>query len=175
MGLSPASSGAGSGSGSLGGAPSARLSRAVQVGGDITLANTAGVFAELAAAAGGPGTGGLDLTIPAVAGDVLAIAGSLSFNNVTGFAAFYDLATWVSGAAVNWVGQSAAGANVGLAFHTASVGNTANFAPQYVVQAGDITGGNVVLRIHYRAGGARVLSRSVANGPLVLGVVNLKQ
>lgn len=175
MGLSPASSGAGSGGGSLGGAPSARLSRAVQVGGDIALANNPATFVEVAAASGGPGTGGLDVTIAAVAGDVLDVTGTLLFNNTTAVNAIFDLATIVAAAAVNWLGQSAGGANVGLGFMNTSAAGGVALAVQYVVQAGDLTGGNVVLRLHYRANGARTLARSVANGPLLLGVVNLKQ
>jgi hypothetical protein len=153
--------------------PSARLSRAVAVGGDLTLANTAGVFAELAAVPGGPGAGGFDLTIPAAAGDVLTVSGAFQGNNATAVAVLFDLPTWVTGAAVNWLGQSAGGTNIGLTILVTTVANTAAFSVQYVVQAGDLTGGTVVLRPHYRAGGGRTLSRSVANGPLMLSVANL--
>jgi len=174
--LSPQSSGKGAGSGAGGSTVlSSRLTRAVQVGGDITTANNPTTFIELAAATGGPGTGGLDLTIAAAAGDVLLVTGTFIFNNGTAVNVFFDVATWVSGAAVNYLGQSAAGANTGLAFQASAVVGQVGFTQQYVVQAGDISGGNVALRTLYRAGGARVVGRSVANGPLLLSVANLKQ
>jgi hypothetical protein len=162
-----------SGAGTLTAVPSARVSRAVSVGGDIALANNPATFVELAAASGGPGTGGLDLTVAAAASDVLLVGGGFIFNNTTAINAIFDIATWVSGAAVNWLGQSAGGANIGLAFMNTANAGIASLVAQYVVQAGDITGGNVVLRPHYRANGARTVARSVANGPLMLSVANL--
>jgi hypothetical protein len=164
----------GSGSGTV---ATARVSRAVAVGGDITTNNPA-TMAEVAAATGGPGTGGLDLTIAALAGDVLLVTGNLLVPNTSAVSLSFDIATWVTGAAVNWLGQTAGGAsNIGLGVVPNAVQGSVPIALQYVVQAGDITGGNVVLRLHYRSGSAtnRVLSRSVLGGPLTLGVANLKQ
>jgi hypothetical protein len=161
-----------SGGSGVGRVTAAQLSRAVQVGGDITTANSPATFVELAAAAGGPGTGGLDLTIAATTADVLLVSGNLPMNNSTAVNVIYDIATWVTGAAVNWLGQSAGGANNGLATHLSASPAGIAFVAQYVVQAGDLSGANVVLRLHYRAGGARVVSRSVANGPLILSVAN---
>lgn len=163
----------GSGSGSV---VSARISRAVAVGGNITLNNIA-AYAEVAAATGGPGTGGLDLTIAAASGDVLFLNGTLTLNTAAAVTVFFDVATWVTGAAVNWLGQSAgSNANNGLAF-VPSTSAMATLADQYVVQAGDITGGNVVLRLHYLSSVAtnRILGRSIITGPLMLSVANFKQ
>jgi hypothetical protein len=154
-----------------------RVSRAVSVGGDITTNNPA-TMAELAAATGGPGTGGLDLTIAAVAGDVLLVSGNLLVPNTTAVSLSFDIATWVTGAAVTWLGQTAGGAsNIGLGVVPTGVLGSVPIALQYVAQAGDLTGGNVVLRLHYRSGAAtnRVVSRSVLGGPLTLGVANFKQ
>jgi hypothetical protein len=162
-----------SGGGGITKLPAAQLSRAAQTGGNLTTANTAGVYAELAAVAGGPGTGGFDLTIAAAANDVLLVSGGVACYNATALGVGFDVATWVSGAAVNWLGQSAGGNNNGLGSINTAVAVLCPLLVQYVVQAGDITGGNVVLRLHYLATGARVIARSVATGVLTLGVTNL--
>lgn len=152
------------------------ISRATAVGGDITT-NHITTYAELAAATGGPGTGGFDLTIAAVAGDVLYVTGSFMFNDVAAVSVFIDVATWVSGAAVTWIGQTAGGNAASPWGAGGGVVATAPLAQLYTVVSGDITGGNVVLRTHYLSGAAtnRRLSRSTANGAMALGVINFKQ
>ena len=162
-------------SGGGGGVVATQLSRAVQVGGDITL-NSNVAYAEIAAATGGPGAGGLDLTIAAAASDVLQVSCVFTFANVTAVTVDFDIATWVSGAAVNWLGQGAGTTNDGIFRYPTGVAGSGAFHLQYVVQAGDVTGGNVVLRPHYLTSAAtnRVLARSVASGPLLFSVANLK-
>ncbi len=153
--------------------PSARLSNAVAVGGNITLVTTSSVYVEVAGKSGGPGAGGLDLTIAAAAGDVLLINGTCTLPNTTAVGVEFDFATIVSAAAVNWVGQSAGGNNNGLALAGSGVLCSVPLNAQYVVQAGDISGGNVLLRLMYLASGTRVLARSVGSGALTLSVANL--
>jgi hypothetical protein len=154
----------------------AQLSRAAAVGGNLTL-NSSAAYSELAAATGGPGTGGFDLTVAAATSDVLLVTGYLLCNNATAESVFIDVATWVSGAAVNWLGQSAgSNANNGLAEIFSAIATGVTPAVQYVVQAGDISGGNVTLRPFYLTSAAanRTMTRSVANGALSFQVCNLR-
>lgn len=154
---------------------SATLSRAVSVGGNITL-NSAAAYAEVAAATGGPGTGGLDLTVGAASGDILSVSACLNVPNTTAVVLFFDIATIVSAAAVNWIGQSAgSSSNDGLCQLGNSLEATLTPTAQYVVQSGDISGGNVVLRLFYltSAGTNRTLARGLVGGPLMFSVVNL--
>jgi hypothetical protein len=162
------------GGGGSGVVRSAQTPRATAIGGDITLNNIT-TYVEVAAATGGPGSGGLDLTIAAATSDVLLVTGDLVFNNVTAVAVNFDVATIVAAAPVNWLAQTAGGTNVGLCFITSGAGGAIGYSVQYVVQAGDISGGNVVLRLMYRSGAAtnRVVGRSNAGGPLMLSVANL--
>jgi hypothetical protein len=166
----------GGGSGGITSLPAAQLSRAAAVGGNLTL-NSSAAYSELAAATGGPGTGGFDLTVAAAVSDVLLLTGYLLCNNAIAESVFIDVATWVTGAAVNWLGQSAgSNANNGLAEIFSAIATGVTPAIQYVVQAGDISGGNVTLRPFYLTSAAanRTMTRSVANGALSLQVVNLK-
>lgn len=165
-------SGSSSGSGAV---LSTRISRAASVGGNITTANTAGVYVELAAATGGPGTGGFDLTVAAATNDVLLVAAVVTCANSTAVQIQIDLATIVTGSPVNWIGQSAGGNNNGLATLFSAIGGTAAPTAQYVVQAGDISGGSVVLRTFYLSTGVRVINRAVVGGALMLAVSNLRQ
>ena len=166
---------------------SAVTARATQVGGDITLANTGSTSAELAAATGGPGTGGLDVTITAASGDViqLAIVAQISQSTIAGSPkqVGLDLATMVSGSVVNWVGQSAgtmAGTNNGLVctslpLSAAYIVADLSVATLYTVQAGDVSAGTVKFRPYYGSpGGSIVLGRSAGSGPFILSAVNLR-
>jgi hypothetical protein len=148
-------------------------SRTGQVGGNITIAaNQTSV--ELAAATGGPGSGGFDLTLPAAAGDVIEL-GVLASASGGGFS--LDFATMVGGSAVNWVGQSAGGlwsVNNGLfVFQSSTIPMLAG-SVLYTVVPGDLSGGNVTFRIFYGSGStARTLWRSSSNGLFAVSAVSL--
>ncbi len=158
------------------------LSRSVQVGGSLTIASSSSTSREMAAATGGPGTGGFDLTVAAVTGDYLLISINVNWVGLnTSQQVGIDIGTIVSGSVVNWIGQSAGamvGTNDGLAFMIPPAGtNYWNFAVSvpYVVQSGDISSGNVTLRPYYGSTATfGLIGRSVANGPLIFGVTNLK-
>lgn len=155
--------------------PNAFTPRAVQIGGDITTAATPTNYAELAAATGGPGTGGLDLTIAAATNDVLEIVGNITYGSTLTNAINVDLATIVSSAAVNWLGQSGGTTNHKGVSTVISGPITIAFSIPYTVQAGDISGGNVVLRPFYAdVGGSNLIGRSLTVGIMAFSVKNLK-
>ena len=170
--MSPIISGAGVGTAS-GVTRTVLLPRATQVQGNLTVQSTA-AYAELAAATGGPGTGGFDLVVAAATNDILQINGTL-IADITAPVLNFDMATIVSAAAVNWVGQSAgSNANDGLAMLGTSTWSV-SFSTAYKVVSGDISGGNVTLRLFYLSSAAsnRTLFCSVASGPVTLSVSNL--
>ena len=124
-------------------------------------------YVELAAATGGPGTGGFDLTLAAVTGDVIMVGANFLCNSTTPNLNF-DMATMVSGSPVNTVGGSALNAaNDGITAWNAPASVIAPVGPPitYTLLVGDISGGNVVLRLFYLSGSAAnraVLSASTA-------------
>lgn len=132
--------------------------------GDITANNTSFTAVD--------GSGSLDLTIAAVAGDLILVGVSAVWDSQA-VVGYLDVATWVSGAAVNYL---SAGSSQGVSAWygptgvRTSVGGTA----AYVVQAGDISGGNVVLRLMYKTSTAtnRTLFAN-ANLPLNFHAVNV--
>jgi hypothetical protein len=155
--------------------PNSFWSRATGVAGSITLNNTA-AFAEVAAASGGPGTGGLDLTIAAASGDVIQVSGVWEMSGATVGVAF-DVASIVTGSAVNWIGQSSgSNANNGLMVYPSAFTGVLGFSVLYTVQSGDISGGNIKLRLYYLSFAAtnRLLVRT-STGPAFLAVANFKQ
>lgn len=159
--------------------PASQLSRAVQIGGDVHMPNP---VAELATGTGGPGTGGLDVAIAAAVGDVLLISTQLVFYDSSPSHGFgYDIATMVGGSPVNWLGQSSGSlpANVGLMWCDSVVDISyinGSMTTQYVVEAGDVSGGIVTLRTYaYGASTNCIVCRSVVNGSLNISVANLKQ
>jgi hypothetical protein len=154
-----------------GGVPSARTK---YVTGDISVtSNTAG------AALSGPST----LSIAAVTGDVLEV--SVSTRTVTGNAVAanrMDVATIVSAAAVNYLSTgSGTPASTGISALAQLVSTTIlmnrGCTVQYVVQAGDISGGNVELglRSWNSAASQTVVVAGGANSPLDFAVKNLGQ
>jgi hypothetical protein len=151
--------------------PSARTK---YVTGDISVtSNTAG------AALSGPST----LSIAAVTGDVLEV--SVSTRTVTGNAVAanrMDVATIVSAAAVNYLSTgSGTPASTGISALAQLVSTTIlmnrGCTVQYVVQAGDISGGNVELglRSWNSAASQTVVVAGGSNTPLDFAVKNLGQ
>ncbi len=137
----------------LGGISAIPCARILSTQGNVTLNHTA-AFVEVAAATGGPGTGAWDLTLAAAAGDILQ-AGMTAIVTDTGATALYfNAATIVSGSPVNWLAQDGeAGTNNGNGVLTWQVIAGAHGFPgapvTYPVVSGDISSGNVVLRLYY--------------------------
>jgi hypothetical protein len=157
-----------------GGGASVLSARTKYVTGDISVtSNTAG------AALSGPST----LSIAAVTGDVLEV--SVSTRTVTGNAVAanrMDVATIVSAAAVNYLSTgSGTPASTGISALAQLVSTTIlmnrGCTIQYVVQAGDISGGNVELglRSWNSAASQTVVVAGGSNTPLDFAVKNLGQ
>ena len=151
--------------GASGPAPTARQR---YTGGHITLTNTS--WAAV--------TGPSDLVIAAVAGDVIECSVS-GFMNNSAAEMYVDMATVVSGSPVNYVSLGAGGAsNRGVMAWgaVASLYGRPGGSIQYVVQAGDISGGNVTLRLYNRcASGTGKQWYATSDIPLHYSVVNFGQ
>ena len=123
-----------------------------------------------------------DLTVPAgvVAGDLLEIGLGSKWVSGTTFTQL-DVATIVSAAVVNYAStRTSTPGDIGYAAWRGT--NTAPAigffgALLYVVQAGDISGGTVTLRLRYKQNSATntVLGASTTDGPLNFYVKNLGQ
>lgn len=96
-----------------------------------------------------------DLTIPGVAtGDVLEVQANFRWNDDAELA-FMDAATWVSGAAVNYVSASvgASGHGVGGWLGQVSQRMACGGSVEYVLQSGDISSGSVTVRFLFKTNG----------------------
>ena len=151
------------GGGVVAGLPSARSKRTA---GSYTLNSTTWANVDT----------GLDYVVPAQVGDVLLVqvSGLWGGEAVNGY---LDAATIVGGSPVNHVGGTGGATERGVAGWEgeASAVTPIGGGIQYVVQAGDISGGNVTLRLRYRTSAAanRTLF-GTGDIPLVWSVVNLK-
>ena len=120
----------------------------------------------------------LNRTLAAATGDILEITLTSRYG-AEAVNAFIDAATIVSSAAVNYVSGGAGNSGdfgvagwVGLS----GVSNTLGGSVFYTVQAGDISGGNVTVRLMYRTGSAAVKTLragTAQNDALFYGVKNL--
>jgi hypothetical protein len=125
-----------------GGSPGLYSARAKRTSGSITLNSTSWANVDT----------GLDLTVKAVVGDVLQV-------NITGLAGSaspaigFDAVTLVSGSPVTSVSGSDA-SDYGFIFVPALGDTPISGTIQYVVQSGDISGGNVTLRLRYKTSSA---------------------
>ncbi len=138
----------------------------IYTGGDITLNNT-----TLTAV-----TGPTDLVVAAASGDCLMVGMSARPVTTTAQSIAFDFATIVSAAPVNYVfAGSGTPINIPVAWYIGpSEVSSVNGGFPYIVQAGDISGGNVTLRLYFRSSGSRVIEADAA-APLVTWVHNLKQ
>jgi hypothetical protein len=119
---------------------------------------------------------GLDLVIAAQAGDVLLVDVSGHYNSEA-VGGILDAATIVSGSPVNYISGGAGGAsNRGvLGWYGPGASASVGAAIQYVVQSGDISGGNVTLRLRYRTTSASVKTMNATSDiPFQWSVVNLR-
>jgi hypothetical protein len=135
-------------------------------GGDITLNNT-----TLSAVAGLT-----DLVVPASAGDLVTLGLAARPNATTANSVAFDYATIVSAAPVNYVfPASGTPINIPTTWYIAAseLGGVTGTFP-YIVQAGDISGGNVTFRLYFRSSGSRVIEADAAS-PLVHWAINYGQ
>lgn len=122
---------------------------------------------------------GIDLTIAAVAGDELEIGLSMGVRpSGAGISLALDVATIVSAAPVNYFATAGGATEVGAGawYREAPTVNDASVpgGPRsYTVQAGDISGGNVVLRLRYKVNSGSWTGYATANLPLDFWVKNL--
>lgn len=118
----------------------------------------------------------LDMTIAATTGDVIAYSLSAAIGGEAVNMGL-DVATIVAGAPVNYLGGGGGVASYGfqawLSADTLINPHGIGGVCDYVVQAGDISGGNVTLRLRYRTGTAanKTITGS-ANQPLQVSVKN---
>ena len=134
-------------------------------GGDIALTSTS------MAAVSGP----TDLTIAATAGDILLVGLSVTPTTTTAASVAFDFATIVSASPVNYIGtRSGTPINIPIQmwFLGSSETGGCGGAYPYVVQSGDISGGNVVLRLYARVSANRSINADASN-PLDTWVTNL--
>jgi len=146
------------------GRPTARAKR---TSGYITLSSTTWANVDT----------GLDLTIAAEEGDVLAVSLAGLLGAASGQGCGIDVVTVVSGSPVNSLsGQNGAGDYGWLYTGVAEAGLTGTI--QYPVVAGDISGGNVILRLRYRQSSTtnRLFYAGTGGDPMFnWSVVNLGQ
>lgn len=140
----------------------------VYTGGDITFSSTT------PAAVSGP----TDLTVAAVTGDIVELAISAIINNTTAVSLGFDFATIVSASPVNYL-SSGTGTPITIGvmgwFVPINQSHPVSGGYKYVVQAGDISGGNVVFRLYARvSSGSRVIA-AAATTPLWTQATNLGQ
>lgn len=101
-----------------------------------------------------------DLTIAAAAGDELKVELSSSANKGSAVGLVMDVATIVSGSPVNYLSTGGGASDFGngswyIGGAVAGADQRIAGGPRpYTVQAGDISGGNVTLRLRYRLTGA---------------------
>lgn len=136
------------------------------------LLNNNGAFAAVDAT-------NLNLTVAAASGDILEIT-LLGRYGADAVNAFLDVATIVSGSAVHWVsGGSGASGDFGIAGWLGLSGLQQAFGGPafYTVQSGDISGGNVTVRLMCRTSAATnktLRAGTGQNDALFFSVKNLK-
>lgn len=116
----------------------------------------------------------LDITLGATAGDVLEIVCCGLWSN-SAFEKYLDVATLVSGSVVNYISGTtftSSGQGVIPWKGLSSVFTNISGSFFYTTVSGDISGGNVVLRLRYKVGGSSTLY-AVADYPFVWFARNL--
>jgi len=119
-----------------------------------------------------------DLVVPAAAGDRLLINFDMLCNGgFAGVGTGLDVATIVAGAPVNYVSsRGAAPATNGLpGLYTDPTFLVSGGSLDYIVQAGDISGGNVTLQFQYNNTAAGRIIYASANYPFRWRAVNIGQ
>lgn len=139
--------------GSSSGGGAVRVGRVTFSTGNISFTNvTAATFTELATLTGGPGTGGLDLSVQAASGDLLVVVPSFLANPIASICT--DMQTvaglrWVSTGTATGAAQGVAGWFAGTPQYDSVTGSM-----PYTVQATDVSAGSVKFRTFVLATGA---------------------
>lgn len=138
-----------------------KAAHAKRTSGNFTTANTGvGTFTVI--------DSGLDLTLPAQAGDLVQVGLDCFAARTTGDISF-DFGTLVSGSIVNrWAGGSAGIQGA----YAALTGTPVNAAYFRTLVSGDITAGTVVVRLLYATAGASQTIFAVTANPLHVWAMN---
>jgi len=148
------------GSGSIGAFDTKRYT-----GGDIALTSTS------QAAVSGP----TDLVVAAATGDILLVGLAVSPVTNTAASIAFEFATMVAGSPVNYIGaRSGTPINIPVQMWLIGSAETSGCGGMYpyTVQAGDISGGNVTLRLYARVSANRSINADASN-PLDTWVKNV--
>ena len=121
------------------------------------------------------------IAVPAVAGDVIEVSASWRFATES-VSVFTDICTEVAGAVVNSIASRAAapgdasttGLGIGGLFGEFGLASSVGASLLYTVQAGDLSGGNVTLRLRYRNSASLAAQKVISSTTLALffGVKN---
>lgn len=137
--------------------------------GDVSITATTNVFASNITGLG-------DITLACATGDLIVAGVSALCPNSTAQSLKLDVCTVVSAAAVNFFSNgTGTGATNGVTgwYMTASLSAAkAGGSVPYVAQSGDISGGNIVLRLLCHGTGTRTIGASTATSPLIFWAQN---
>jgi hypothetical protein len=125
-------------------------------------------------AVSGPG----DLVIAAVTGDLLMVGLSARSTDTDADSLSFDFASIVSAAPVNYISSlNGTPATTGVPgwYLGASRVEACHGEHPYVAQAGDLSGGNITLRLYYRVSGTGKVLGASSGIPLEFWVRNLHQ
>lgn len=140
--------------------------------GDVSITATTNVFASNITGLG-------DITLAAVTGDYIEAGVAALCPNSTAQSLKMDVCTVVSAAAVNFFSNGTnTGATNGVPawYMTASLSAAkAGGSVIYQAQSGDLSGGNIVLRLLCFGTGTRTIGASTATSPLIFWAQNLRQ
>jgi len=122
----------------------------------------------------GPG----DCVVAASSGDLLMVGLCVRNTDTDADSLSMDVATIVSASPVNYV-SSLTGTPLttgvpGWYFGVSRI-EAVNGAVPYVVQSGDLSGGNITMRLYYRVSGVGKVLGASSTTPLIFWVKNLKQ
>lgn len=121
---------------------------------------------------------GLDLTLGATAGDLVLVGVSALWNDSGGNWTAMDACTMVSGAKTNYVSTASSSANgLGEMAWFGSPGDLMHVGGQvpYTVVSGDITSGQITLRLLARNNGVNRVLRGGSGDPVKFWATNLGQ
>lgn len=153
-----------------GGSGSVASASATYTGGNITTTTPAGNKIAVSST-------NLDVTVAAVAGDILEYTVAMVVGNTSAGELRFDGVTIVSAAFTNYLsgGTATTGAMSGL-YSVPSEGTASKASTiHYTVQAGDISGGNVTVRLVYNPAANAKTIFAQTNYPIQVTLKNLGQ
>jgi hypothetical protein len=143
-----------------------RAARASRTAGAVSVTSTSFVAVDT----------GTDLTVTAEPSDILLVSLVAYGQPPANQYLLFDVATMVSGSPVNYVSGGAGNGVIGWAIANGSGdGSTGAAAMQYVVQSGDLSSGQVTLRLVTRVTGGTATVYATDASRLFWNVVNLGQ